>query len=47
MYAQWDILLDNEFIEAWIHSIVIKWCNGIKHHFYPRIFTYSADYLEK
>ena len=44
---QWDILLDDEFIEAWVHGIVIKCCDGIARRFYPRIFTYSADYLEK
>jgi hypothetical protein len=41
------ILLDDEFIEAWKHGIVILCCDGIKRRFYPRIFVYSADYLEK
>jgi hypothetical protein len=47
MHEQWKILLDKEFIEAWKHGIVIVCCDGIKRRFYPRIFTYSADYPEK
>ncbi|KAF8218466.1 hypothetical protein L208DRAFT_1351176, partial [Tricholoma matsutake] len=40
-------ILDDEFLEAYEHGIVIKCCDGIWRHFYPRIFTYSADYKEK
>ena len=47
MHAQWEILLDEEFQEAWRHGIVITCCDGIKRRFYPRLFTYSADYPEK
>lgn len=47
MHAQWNILLDEEFLEAYRHGIVIKCCDGIKRRFYPRILTYSADYPEK
>jgi hypothetical protein len=46
-HEQWKILLDEEFIEAWKHGIVITCCDGIKRRFYLRIFTYSADYPEK
>ncbi|KAF8224869.1 hypothetical protein L208DRAFT_1308646 [Tricholoma matsutake] len=45
--AQWEIILDNEFLEAYEHGIMIMCCNGIRHCFYPHIFTYSADYKEK
>ncbi|KAG1857827.1 hypothetical protein F4604DRAFT_1931350 [Suillus subluteus] len=45
--AQWRILLDAEFLEAYEHGIVLLCCDGIKCRFYPRIFTYSADYPEK
>jgi hypothetical protein len=41
------VLLDDEFMEAWKHGIVILCCDGIKRRFYPRIFVYSADYPEK
>ncbi|KAG6904574.1 hypothetical protein DXG01_008979 [Tephrocybe rancida] len=46
-HTQWSILLDEEFLEAWIHGIVIMCLNGVKRRFYPRIITYSADYPEK
>jgi hypothetical protein len=45
--AQWNLLLDDEFLEAYEHGIVILCCDGVKRRFYPRIFTYSADYPEK
>lgn len=46
-HEQLNVLLDDEFIEAWKHGIVIKCFDGIFRRFYPRIFTYSADYPEK
>ncbi|KAG2740831.1 hypothetical protein P692DRAFT_20689050, partial [Suillus brevipes Sb2] len=45
--AQWRVLLDAEFLQAYEHGIVILCCDGIKRRFYPRVFTYSADYPEK
>jgi len=47
MHAQWTILLDDEFLEASTHGIVITCYDGVERRFYPRIFTYSADYPEK
>jgi hypothetical protein len=46
-HAQWEILLDDEFIEAYQHGIVSHCYDGINRRLYPRIFTYSADYPEK
>jgi hypothetical protein len=46
-HAQWKILLDDEFLEAWKHGIVILCGDGVKRRVYPRIFSYSADYPEK
>jgi hypothetical protein len=46
-HEQWKILLDDEFLQAYEHGIVVCCCDGIKRRFYPRIFTYSADYPEK
>jgi hypothetical protein len=46
-HAQWTIMLDDEFVEACKHGIVIRCCDGVERRFYPRIFTYSADYPEK
>ncbi|KAG2342775.1 hypothetical protein BDR05DRAFT_976388 [Suillus weaverae] len=45
--AQWKVLLDNKFLEAHQHGIIIHCCDGIKCRFYPQLFTYSADYPEK
>ena len=46
-HAQWDILLDEEFLEAHQHGIVVKCCDKIICRFYPCLITYSADYKEK
>jgi len=46
-HAQWTIILDDEFLDAYEHGMVIKCCDGVQRRFYPRIFTYSADYKEK
>jgi hypothetical protein len=47
MHEQWKILLDDEFLKAYHEGIVILCVDGIQRRFYPRIFTYSADYPEK
>ena len=46
-HAQWKVLLDDEFMDAYEHGIVIECCDAIKRRFYIRIFAYSADYPEK
>jgi len=47
MHAQWKVLLDDEFIDAYKHGIVVNCHDGLMRRFYPRIFTYAADYPEK
>lgn len=47
MHAVWTLLLDGEFMHAYEHGIVIKCPDGVLRRFFPRIFTYSADYPEK
>lgn len=47
LHAQWEILLDDDFVEAYQHGIVVECCDRLMRRFYPRIFTYSADYQEK
>jgi hypothetical protein len=47
LHAQWEVLLDDEFLEAYAHGIVIDCCDDITRRFYPRIFTKSVDYPEK
>ena len=47
VHAIWKLLLNDEFMHAYEHGIVIMCPDGIERHFYPRIFTYSADYPKK
>ncbi|KAJ6484247.1 hypothetical protein C8R45DRAFT_1215019 [Mycena sanguinolenta] len=47
MHAIWRLLLDEEFLHACEHGIVIECADGIFRRFFPRIFTYSAGYPEK
>ncbi|KJA18100.1 hypothetical protein HYPSUDRAFT_145489 [Hypholoma sublateritium FD-334 SS-4] len=46
-HAQWKVLLDDDFLEAYEHGVVMECCDGVKRRFYLRIFAYSADYPEK
>ena len=46
-HAQWKALLDDDFIQAYEHGMVLMCCDGIQWRLYPRIFTYSVDYPEK
>jgi hypothetical protein len=47
LHEQWRMMMDDEFLMAYGHGIVIQCCDDIKRRFYPRFFTYSADYKEK
>ena len=46
-HGQWTELLDDEFVNAYEHGLVLTCADGIEQQLYPRIFTYSADYPEK
>jgi hypothetical protein len=46
-HAQWDIILDDEFLDAYEHGIVVMGYEDVLCRFYPRIFIYSIDYPEK
>ncbi|KAI0309196.1 hypothetical protein OF83DRAFT_1089234 [Amylostereum chailletii] len=46
-HGAWVILLDDEFIEAYHHGMIIDCADGVRRRIYPRLFTYSADYPEK
>jgi len=46
-HAQWSIILDDDFLKAYKHGMVVKCCDDKLCHFYPCVFTYSADYKEK
>ncbi|KAK7682685.1 hypothetical protein QCA50_014068 [Cerrena zonata] len=47
MHAVWRVLLDDDFVHACRHGIVMKCPDGQLRRVYPRILTYSADYPEK
>ena len=47
MHAIWELILDDKFMEAYEHGIMIECPDGVSRRFYPRFFTYSADYPEK
>ncbi len=47
MHSVWTLLMDEEFLKAYVHGSVICCADGITRRVYPRIFTYSADYPEK
>ncbi|KAF9565462.1 hypothetical protein CPC08DRAFT_629854 [Agrocybe pediades] len=47
MHAIWLLLLDDEFMHAYEHGIVVQCADGITWRIFPRFFTYSADYPEK
>lgn len=47
MQAIWRLLLDEDFLHAYEHGIVITFADGVTRRVFPRIFTYSADYPEK
>ena len=47
MHGIWNHLLDEEFMEAYVHGMQVECTDGIIRRFFPRIFTYSADYPEK
>jgi hypothetical protein len=43
----WEILLDEDFLFAYRHGLVLKCPDGVLRRVFPQIFTYSADYPEK
>lgn len=47
MHKVWDRILDNDFTQAYEHGFTMECLDGVWRRFYPRTFTYSADYPEK
>ncbi|KAK7685095.1 hypothetical protein QCA50_011932 [Cerrena zonata] len=47
MHGVLRIILDDDFIQAYKHGIVLRCQDGILRRIFPRLFTYSADYPEK
>lgn len=47
MQKIWLLLLDDEFMHAYVHGIVLDCGDGIRRRLFPRFFCYCADYPEK
>ena len=47
MQAIWVLLLDDRFMDAYQHGIIVRCKDGIFRCVFPRFFSYSADYPEK
>ena len=47
MHAIWLLIMDDEFMDAYRHGILVYCGDGILRRIFPRFFTYSADYPEK
>ncbi|KAM6499872.1 hypothetical protein JOM56_005380 [Amanita muscaria] len=41
------LLLDDEFMHAYEHGIILEFIDGVRRRVFPRFFTHSADYPEK
>ncbi|KAJ3536274.1 hypothetical protein NMY22_g6101 [Coprinellus aureogranulatus] len=46
-HGQWKMLLDDEFVQAYEHGLIVDCNDGVRRRFYPRILTYSTDYPER
>jgi hypothetical protein len=47
VHAIWCLLLNEDFINAYIFGVIVLCADGIERRLFPRFFTYSADYPEK
>jgi hypothetical protein len=45
--AVWMLLMDDEFMHAYIHGFPFQLVDGILRVHFPLFLTYSADYPEK
>ena len=45
--AVWMLIIDDEFMHAYVHGFPEELVDGIKRLGFPRFLTYSADYPEK
>jgi Plavaka transposase len=46
-HQQWKLILSDELVQAMEHGFKLTCLDGIERRFFPRVFTYSADYPEK
>ena len=43
----WLLILDDDFMHAYVHGLEHKFIDGVLRLVFPRLFTYAADYPEK
>ncbi|KAI0069516.1 hypothetical protein K474DRAFT_1610336 [Panus rudis PR-1116 ss-1] len=46
-HAVWLLLMDEEFMHAYVHGMLVRCGDGIIRRLFPRFFCYLADYPEK
>ena len=46
-HAVWAVLIDDEFIHAYVHGLVLKLFDHISRIGFLRFFIYAMDYPEK
>ena len=46
-HAVWLLLMDDDFMHAYIHGFLFRLVDGILRILFPLFLTYSADYPEK
>ena len=47
MHAALLEIFDEEFVDAYVNGFICKCADGIIRRVFLRLFTYSADYIEK
>jgi hypothetical protein len=46
-HAVWELLIDDDFVHAYVHGLVFKLFDRLSRVGFPRFFFYSMDYPEK
>ncbi|KAL0060745.1 hypothetical protein AAF712_012477 [Marasmius tenuissimus] len=47
MQAVWDLIMDEEFLDAYKESMIIRCADKVRRRFLPKFFSYSVDYPKK
>lgn len=47
MQRIWCLMLNDAFVDAYIHGTLITCSDGVNRRIFSRIFTYAADYPKK
>ena len=47
MQKVWELLLDNDFVDAYRRGMITECADDVVWRYFPQFFTYSVDYPEK